>query len=162
MKLIRALSAGMFAGLCSHTWAQTIVLPRTVPAQCVVQAANRYDVPEILLVSIIKYESGGRPDAVNHNTNGSLDIGLGQFNTNSWVPFLQKNYGISPHSLMDSPCQAIMAQAYVLRKIADTQCSGEVLWCAVGYYHSPTPKLRKQYIAAIYGEYQKILRRGHF
>jgi soluble lytic murein transglycosylase-like protein len=147
---------------CAQARAQTIVLPDSVPAQCVVQAADRYDVPEILLVSIIKYESGGRPDAVNHNTDGSLDIGLGQFNTHSWVPYLQKHYGISPSALMGSPCQAIMAQSFVLRKIADTQCQGQVLWCAVGYYHSPTPRLQRQYIAAIYGEYQKILRKGHF
>lgn len=162
MNGVRILFGAAFAALCARAPAQTIVLPDSVPAQCVVQAAARYDVPEILLVSIIKYESGGHPDAVNHNSNGSLDIGLGQFNTNSWVPYLQKHYGISPHALMASPCQAIMAQSFVLRKIADTQCQGQLLWCAVGYYHSPTPRLQQQYIAAIYGEYQKILRKGRF
>lgn len=162
MSVFRVLVGASVAAACAQASAQTIVLPDSVPAQCVVQAATRYDVPEILLVSMIKYESGGRPDAVNHNTNGSLDIGLGQFNTNSWVPYLDKHYGISARALMASPCQAIMAQAFVLRKIADSQCQGKVLWCAVGYYHSPTPRLQRQYIAAIYGEYQKILRKGHF
>lgn len=39
-------------------------------------------------------ESGYRPDAVNTNTNGSTDIGLGQINSNTFADFLRRKPGL--------------------------------------------------------------------
>ena len=158
-----AMGALMGAPGLAHaaTAADTIVLPARVPAQCVQTAAQRYDVPEMLIIAIVKQESDGHP-VVSRNRNGSYDIGIAQINTNSWAPFLRRRYGISFDALVNDPCQALMAQAYILRRIANNQCDGAVLWCAVGYYHSPTPSLQRQYIRDVYRRYEAIIDRGHF
>lgn len=50
---------------------------QTAPAlACASFAARHYGVPEVLLHALARQESGGRANALNHNTNGTRDIGL--------------------------------------------------------------------------------------
>lgn len=80
--------------------------------QCIVQAATRYDVPELLLHAIIRKE-GGRMGKYSKNKNGSYDFGLAQINT-SWLEHFAK-YGITPTHLLNDTCVNISASAYILK-----------------------------------------------
>lgn len=80
--------------------------------QCVAQASSRYDVPELLLHSILMKENG-RTGKCSRNKNGSYDCGLAQINT-SWLPHFKK-YGISPEILYGTTCMNIQAAGYILR-----------------------------------------------
>lgn len=81
--------------------------------QCIAQASVRYDVPELLLHSLIRKE-GARPGAVVRNKNGSVDLGVGQINS-SWLPELGQ-FGITAHRLAHDTCLNVYVQAYVVRK----------------------------------------------
>jgi hypothetical protein len=143
--------------------ASAIALPARLPAACIVQSANDYALPAILMTSIIYVESRGR-SVIGHNKNGSLDIGVAQHNTRSWVPYFRDRYGIKPQTLLDSPCQSIRAQAYALRsELNNPECRGVDLWCAVGRYHSPRNHvLRQIYTEKVQKAMIKMLRTGKF
>ena len=140
-----------------------ISLPPHIPAACVAQAAADYKIPEMLLLSIMKVESGGKSDAVNVNKNGSLDIGVTQLNTGSWVPYMAERYGIKPKALLDDPCQAIRASAYVVKRESMTrQCGGD-WWCAAGRYHAPNNlQFQYTYKSKLWNAWNQILSKGSF
>ena len=54
------------------------------------------DVAEVL--TIIYCESSGRPNAVNDNTNGTRDVGLFQFNDDTWAWLAPKLKITSPRT----------------------------------------------------------------
>lgn len=144
--------------------AQSIQLPKHIPAHCVSNAAKRYRVPEMAMLAILKQESGGRLGIVSQNTNGSKDYGPAQFNDRSWGRYMQNKYGISLDALTNNMCQALMAQAYALRSewnrcIKKGQTS---IWCAIAYYHSPTKKFQDRYVRGVWKQYQSMVARGKF
>lgn len=145
------------------TFMAEISLPAHIPAACVAQSAADYKIPEMLLLSIMKVESDGKTQAVNANSNGTLDIGITQLNTASWVPYMNQKYGIRPHTILNDPCQAIRAAAYVVKKESfSRQCSGD-WWCAAGRYHSPNnPQLQYIYKTKLHNAWNSILKRGSF
>src|SRR3546814_4327227 len=57
---------------------KAIVLPERIPANCLNNAAQRYKVPSIALLAIMKQESNGRVGVIGKNKNGSRDIGPAQ------------------------------------------------------------------------------------
>lgn len=140
-----------------------ISLPPHIPAACVAQAASDYKIPEMLLLSIIKVESGGKTDAVNVNNNGSLDIGITQLNSRSWVPYMAQKYGIEPKSLLGNACQAIRVSAYVVKRESMTdQCRGD-WWCAAGRYHAPNnQQFQYTYKSKLWTAWNEILKKGAF
>lgn len=140
-----------------------IILPPHLPAQCFSQPAADYKVPEIVLVALTKVESKGK-SVVGKNSNGSFDLGVAQHNTGSWVPFLQKKFGITPESLLNNPCQSIRAAAYVLRvEMNHKKCAGQDIWCGIGRYHSPNnPTLAAIYISKINDAITSIVSRGRY
>lgn len=81
-------------------------------AQCIVQAAARYDVPELLLHAIIRKENG-RMGRYSANRDGSYDFGLAQINT-KWTEHFAR-YGITPSHLLNDTCVNISASAYILK-----------------------------------------------
>lgn len=81
--------------------------------QCIAQAAQRYEVPELLLHAIVSKENGRTGQCVK-NRNETLDCGLAQINT-SWVPHFAK-YGIRAEHLTHHACTNLMAAAYVLKR----------------------------------------------
>lgn len=142
----------------------SIRLPAHIPATCVAAAANRYSVPSTALLAILKQESGGRVGITNRNTNGSIDLGPAQLNDHSWGATMQERFGISRHSLVNNMCQALMAQAYALRSEWDgcRRDKEPSIWCAIGRYHSRTPKYQRDYIRGVWEKYQSMTARGAF
>lgn len=80
--------------------------------QCVAQASSRYQVPELLLHSILMKENG-RTGKCSKNKNGTYDCGLAQINT-TWLPHFAK-YGVTQEMLYGNACTNIQAAAYILR-----------------------------------------------
>lgn len=141
----------------------SVTLPGNLPAQCFIQSANDYNVPAMVLVALVKVESNGK-SVIGKNSNGSLDLGVAQHNTNSWVPYLDKKYGIKPESLLSNPCQSIRAAAFVLRsEMNHKSCGGVNVWCGLIRYHSPSNMIEGNiYINKIYKAIQDITMKGHF
>jgi len=101
---------------------------------CWQSAANRYGIHETILRAIALTESAMDSQAINRNTNGSVDIGLMQINSR-WFPSLAES-GIQPGDLWN-PCTNIQVGAWIL--------AGEVrrfgyTWQAVGAYHAGPAK----------------------
>lgn len=142
---------------------QEVVLPAHLPAQCFVQTAVDYDLPAIVLVAMAKVESNGR-SAVGVNKNGSVDLGVMQHNTDSWVPHLARNYGILPQDLLANPCQSIRAAGYVLRVEQNHKsCKARDIWCGVGRYHSPNdPAKSTAYVQRVRSALNGLLSGGKF
>jgi len=140
-----------------------VILPPNLPAQCFVAAASDYQVPPMVLVAMAKVESNGR-STVGRNSDGSVDIGVMQHNSNSWVPYLTKTYGITPQQLLGNACQSIRAAAYVLRREMNTRvCQGWDLWCGVGRYHHPSNKqLAEVYVEKVRRAMATIVSGGRF
>lgn len=141
-----------------------ISIPDRIPVACVKNAASRYRVPEMALLSILKQESGGRTNIIGNNKNGSKDYGPAQFNDRSWGKYMGEKYGITLTQLNNDMCQAITAQAYALRSEWN-RCikkGDSSIWCAVALYHSPTKKFQDRYVKGVWSHYQKMVQTGKF
>jgi soluble lytic murein transglycosylase-like protein len=109
---------------------------------CFEQAEAKYGISQKLLKAIAHVESSKNPAAVNLNYR-TYDIGLMQINS-AWMPTIAQ-YGIEARDLYDA-CTNIDVGAWILsREIARHGYT----WRAVGYYHSPTPKLQEHYIRIV-------------
>ncbi|GAB6075242.1 hypothetical protein JCM12825_01200 [Desulfurobacterium crinifex] len=95
--------------------------------------------------AIAEVESGMNPKAINHNRNGTKDLGLMQINT-IWLKELKK-YGIGEKELLEDPCLNIHIGAWILNKCIAKYGYN---WKAVGCYHSCTPELNKSYSRKVY------------
>lgn len=80
--------------------------------QCVAEASERYQVPELLLHAILMKENG-RNGRYSKNKNGTYDLGLAQINT-SWLAEFSK-YGIRPEHVMNNACVNVSLSAYILK-----------------------------------------------
>jgi soluble lytic murein transglycosylase-like protein len=80
--------------------------------QCVANAAQYYQVPELLLHALLQKERGRVGQAVR-DANGSYDLGLAQINT-VWASEFAR-FGITPEQIRDDPCTNLYAAGYVLR-----------------------------------------------
>ncbi len=81
-----------------------------------IEAGKRFGINPKLLQSIAKVESNFNPNAVNLNTNGSVDIGIMQINT-IHLPLLSQ-FGIKQKDLFN-PRININFGAFVLAKCLD-------------------------------------------
>jgi soluble lytic murein transglycosylase-like protein len=63
-----------------------------------------------LLKSIARIESNNNPSAINHNNNGTSDLGIMQINS-SWI----KPMGLDRHELLKNPCYNVMTGAKILK-----------------------------------------------
>lgn len=157
-----AVALGLGAAASDATPAR-IILPDRLPAECIQSSADDFGVPASVLLAIIKVESNGYP-VVSRNTNGTVDIGVAQHNSASWVPYFERQYGISAKSLAHDVCQSVRAQAYVLRReMQSRQCADKDLWCAVARYHAPrNPRAQQRYLVKVRAALQRILSEGRF
>lgn len=110
---------------------------------CFEEAGARHGVSPVLLQAIALQESSMRPNALNRNKDGSLDIGLMQINS-SWLPTLAR-YGIRSEQLWD-PCVSVYVGAWIL---ADNFKRLGPNWDAVGAYNARAPALRLRYAQAV-------------
>ncbi|CAI1905721.1 invasion protein IagB [Serratia quinivorans] len=114
-------------------------------ASCINQAANRWNIPPVILEAIISKESNWRKNAIGENSNGSKDFGLMQINSIN-IPKLKSEKIILNKAMLLNPCHNINAGAYLLQQKFKKHGYS---WKAVGAYHSETPKRRDKYAKAI-------------
>lgn len=118
---------------------------------CSAQAAQYHGVNADVLRAILLVESGGKPLAVNRNSNGTLDVGIAQINS---IHFKElKKYGIRPDHLFDE-CIATFVAAWHYAK--QVKLYGNT-WRAIGAYHSRTPSHNEKYQRLVY---RQLLRMG--
>ncbi|WP_124303074.1 transglycosylase SLT domain-containing protein [Pseudomonas chlororaphis] len=127
-----------------------------VLASCWVEAGDRYSIEPELLYAIAQVESGLNPGALNHNTDGSQDVGLMQINS-IHLPRLQVR-GITKQRLRDEPCLAIDVGASILAEFIERYGYN---WTAVGAYNagnSPDRQaMRLRYAGKVWKRYQALL-----
>lgn len=80
---------------------------------CIAKHANQYQVPELLLHSILVKENG-RKGKCSKNKDGTEDCGLSQINT-KWIQDFYKRYKVTKDQIKNDNCLNIQASAYVLR-----------------------------------------------
>jgi soluble lytic murein transglycosylase-like protein len=115
-------------------------------ADCFDSAAQYQHVNPRILRGIAMVESHDNPHAINHNANGSIDIGLMQINS---IHLAELNrFGIHRRDLMNA-CKNIYTAAYLLRQ--KMRLHGNT-WIAVGSYHSETPAERDRYARLVKSE----------
>ncbi|MGU7779710.1 transglycosylase SLT domain-containing protein [Burkholderia sp. PU8-34] len=128
----------------ASTIAMSFALHGIARADCLDDAAAFQHVSVSLMRGIAQVESGMNPNAVNTNTNGTIDIGLMQINS-TWLPTLARE-GITQQSLFD-PCTNAYVGAWILsqniRQLGPN-------WNAIGAYNSASPDKRLAYARKVY------------
>lgn len=107
--------------------------------RCLLPAAQRHGVNPHILRAILQVESGMRAHVVNHNTNGTIDVGMAQINSIHFPELAQ--WGITPNQLLD-PCVATHVAAWHLKRSLLRHGN---TWFGVAAYHSTTPKHNQRY-----------------
>ncbi|KWK69608.1 lytic transglycosylase [Burkholderia ubonensis] len=122
---------------------------------CFTKAGERHGIDPLLLAAIAKVESAMNPRAMNHNRNGTYDIGLMQINS-SHLPRLIK-VGVTHKRLIDEPCTSIDTGASILAGFIERH---GYTWNAVGAYNAgSSPKrepARKAYATKVWREYRQL------
>lgn len=114
-----------------------LLVPSQAGAFCFEDAAKTYDLNPKLLEIIAMTESNLKPDAVNKNRDGTLDIGLMQINS-SWIEKLN----LKAASLIENPCYNTLTGARILRECIDRH---GYTWEAVGCYNASAREKRIRY-----------------
>ena len=117
--------------------ARAVNLPAS--ERCLLPAAQRHGVNPKILKAILQVESGMRADVVNHNRNGTMDVGMAQINSIHFPELAQ--WGITPSQLMD-PCVATHVAAWHLKRSLLRHGN---TWFGVAAYHSATPEHNLRY-----------------
>jgi len=118
----------------------------TQQERCIAPAARYHSVNPYVLRAILVVESGLQPRAVGRNSNGTLDVGMGQMNSAHFKELA--GYGISPANLLD-PCVSTYVAAWHLRK---AMAAGGNTWEGVAKYHSSTPYFNRRYQILLHNE----------
>lgn len=97
-----------------------------------------------LLRSIARIESNNNETAINHNRNGTTDLGIMQINS-SWI----KPMGLNEKELLKNPCYNVKTAAKILKKCMDKY---GYTWEAIGCYNAFNPYARVKYSWKVFGE----------
>ncbi|MHC8367752.1 transglycosylase SLT domain-containing protein [Pseudomonas sp. ZT5P21] len=100
-------------------------------AYCWGAAGQQHAIEPELLQAIADVESGQVSDAMNHNKDGTRDIGLMQINS-SHLPRLRAQ-GITEQRLLSEPCLSVEVGASVLAGFVSVYGYN---WTAVGAYNA--------------------------
>ncbi len=106
------------------------MLINDVPLDCIVAASNKYHVPAVVVVAVLKTENGRNGNA-KLNKNGTLDYGPMQINSR-WLSQIHK-YGYSAQDLQYNPCLNVDVGTWIL---AQEISHNKNLWQGIGNYHS--------------------------
>ncbi|KWI61630.1 lytic transglycosylase [Burkholderia pseudomultivorans] len=128
----------------ASTLAISAALHGVARADCLDDAAAFQHVSVSLLRGIAQVESGMNPNAVNTNTNGTVDIGLMQINS-TWLPTLARE-GITQQSLFDACTNAYVGAWILSQNIRQLGPN----WNAIGAYNSASPDKRLVYARKVY------------
>lgn len=86
---------------------------------CADHYAAFYQVPPAIIRAVAEQESGGDQRALNHNKDGSFDVGVMQINSR-WVDPTNPNglvkYGIDLGRISESECQNIAVGVWILHQ----------------------------------------------
>lgn len=128
----------------------------SVHAFCWEAAASRYDIEPQLLQAIAGVESGYRPAAVNHNPNGTRDIGLMQINSSHLPQLLGR--GITEKRLLEDPCLSVDVGASILAQFIARYGYN---WMAIGSYNAGAGKnrgsARLRYAQRVWARYEALM-----
>ena len=105
-------------------------------ATCIDDAATRYAVPASIIKAISRVESTNNPLAVNHNPDGTFDIGYMQINSR-WMPTLRR-YGIDEQRLFDL-CTNVYVGTWIIAQNFRHFGYG---WDAIGAYNAHDKRKR--------------------
>lgn len=108
-------------------------------ADCVSDAAAYHRVNDSVVRAILWNESRMKGGAINRNTNGSIDVGIGQINSIHF-PELRRR-GITPEMLTEPCIGTYVAAWHYAKQVAELGNT----WEAVGAYHSRTPLFQQSY-----------------
>ncbi len=103
----------------------------------------------LLLKSIIIFESGENPKAINRNKNGTTDYGLGQINT-IWVKGLE----LDTAKLISEPLYNLKWSAYILRHCLDEY---GWTWEGLAHYHNSKAIYGLKYMLRVQEVYNRLL-----
>jgi soluble lytic murein transglycosylase-like protein len=110
---------------------------------CFEQAGAYQGVNPLVLRAVAWRESKGDAAAINHNANGSVDLGQLQINS---IHFSDLARAGIPHRALMDPCVNVFVAAWLMKqkmvKYGNT-------WRAIGAYHSESPKQRDAYARSI-------------
>ncbi|EJL6679483.1 hypothetical protein NMS42_002158 [Vibrio cholerae] len=92
-------------------------LRKVIPyKQCVINASETYQVPEWVLLAVIKQENGPINGYLT-NSNGTKDYGLTCINDVRFQDLHKDGFDhVTPELIMSNPCAAIITTAYFLKK----------------------------------------------
>jgi soluble lytic murein transglycosylase-like protein len=125
-------------------------------AWCWSRAGQLHAIEPELLQAIADVESGQQADAINHNNNGTRDIGLMQINS-IHLPRLNAQ-GITEQRLLDEPCLSVEVGAQVL---AGFIARYGYNWTAVGAYNAGNSPRRQaarlRYARKVWQRYQVLI-----
>jgi len=103
----------------------------------------------LLLKSIVIVESGEYSKAINRNTNGTTDYGLGQINT-IWVKGLE----LDTVKLINEPLYNLKWSAYILKHCLDKY---GWTWEGLAHYHNSQAIYGLRYMLKVQEVYNKLL-----
>ncbi|MBB5390543.1 MULTISPECIES: transglycosylase SLT domain-containing protein [unclassified Herbaspirillum] len=113
-----------------------------------------YGIDPLLLVAIAKVESSLNPKAINHNRNGTYDVGLMQINSANFSYL--RAAGITQEKLYE-PCTSIKAGAIILAGFIETH---GYTWAAVGAYNAGSSpdrdEARRRYATKVWVKFTKL------
>ncbi len=116
-------------------------------AFCFDEAAREYGLNADLLRGIACVESNSNPSALNHNRNGTTDLGIMQINS-SWI----KPLGLNENELLKNPCYNVKTAARILRKCMDKH---GYTWEAIGCYNAFSPSARIKYSWKVFDKFHR-------
>lgn len=118
-----------------------------VSYECIMDAAEEFQLPHTLLLGILKIE-GGTVGQVSANSNGTYDIGPMQINT-IWLETFE-NY-VSLDDILYNGCTNIRVGTWILKsRILEAEENENDFWLGVGNYHSYTPERSLWYREKVY------------
>lgn len=111
---------------------------------CIIEAAQCFQINPLLIKAIIWQESRNRQQAVNRNTNSSVDVGIMQINTINFKAL--QALGIDETLLRENSCANVFSGAWLLSRSIERY---GYTWDGIGHYHSKTPVHHDRYVKNI-------------
>ncbi len=121
-----------------------------IPDKCIIETANRFNLPKSLLIAILKIENG-EIGKIKKNTNGSFDIGPMQINS-IWLSHFSEY--VTLDKMKNDGCVNLQVGAWILRHNIN-KTDGNT-WEGVGNYHSNTPHLHQNYVYKVFTAYYEL------
>ncbi|WP_218309846.1 lytic transglycosylase domain-containing protein [Alteromonas antoniana] len=122
---------------------------------CVTAASTTFEVNELILLSVLMWESGYM-NPLRKNNDGTFDHGFAQINTVRETEIMQIGYTLD--DMITSPCKNIMAAAFLLSR--EIKEAGDV-WKGAANYHydegGDYPHNHHAYKRHVFAQYLSIL-----